>query len=365
MSFNRTVLICKRVSLSILLAAVALIITAKAAHAQQITQVIQWTDSLHLEESSDVVTVAPEATVDPNGGFIVTDTKEAQVRLYDTSGRLISYFGRQGRGTGELRTPFAAIRLSSNQILVPQFRAGLSLFGADGQFVKQDRDAFAKALQVHVLPGNGSDILVVGSRENWRQPERTSDTYPLLHRFDVESGEVRQSFFLSPLQPGSYSNVLYVIGYNAAADVRDDRIAAAFAPLSKLYFFDLSGSLINEVDVPSRHFRQIEKPEKETLSSQEIFDYSTRFSSITDVYWLRDDVILLQYYDLLDRSTWTLRWNLIAVTPEGELLFDLADTPQLLAVNKETGELFFSHPDHTTENHWIVGQLKELSAQSR
>ncbi len=53
-----------------------------------------------------------------------------------------------------------------------------------------------------------------------------------------------------------------------------------------------------------------------------------------------------------------LRWNLAAVTPNGEVLFEITDTPQLFAVDPETGELFFSHPDHDFENHWIVGRLK-------
>ncbi len=339
-------------------ATIAMVVIAGAGthtvYAQQIAEVIEWTDSLRLEEPPGVITVAPKVRTDSSGEFIVTDFKESQVRLYDRSGSLKGYFG-----SGELQNPDAAIRTQSGQILVPQYGVGLSLFGTDGRFIKRYPDSFDEPLELYVLPGRKNEVLIVGSREDWRRPDRTSDAYHLLHRFDIETGEIEQSFFPSPLQPGSYSNVLYVIGENVSADVRDNRIATAFAPLSTLYFFGLDGVFQKEVAVSLRHFRPLKKPKKEALSSAEIFDYSTKFSKITDMHWFREDVILIQYYDLLDRATWKLRWNLAAVTPDGEVLFDLADTPQLFAVDRKTGELFFSHPDYVEENRWIVGKLKE------
>ncbi len=51
--------------------------------------------------------------------------------------------------------------------------------------------------------------------------------------------------------------------------------------------------------------------------------------------------------------------RMAAVTTEGEVLFEVEDTPRLLAVDPETGELFFAHPDHDFESHWRVGQINE------
>lgn len=71
-------------------------------------------------------------------------------------------------------------------------------------------------------------------------------------------------------------------------------------------------------------------------------------------------MILVQYYDLreISREGGDTRWTLAAVSTRGDLLFEITDTPQLFAVDDQTGDLFFRHPNHEAEDHWIVGQLR-------
>jgi hypothetical protein len=50
-------------------------------------------DTLIMEESPTVVTVAPRVSLDSGGGFLVADAAEHQVRVYTSRGRLAQVFG--------------------------------------------------------------------------------------------------------------------------------------------------------------------------------------------------------------------------------------------------------------------------------
>ncbi|WP_456428658.1 hypothetical protein [Rhodocaloribacter sp.] len=327
--------------------------------AQEITDVIEWTDSLNLEEPDGIFTVSPEVRIDPRGGFIVTDFKESQVRLYTRSGKLKTYFGEKGtQAPGALRGPVAALRLSSGRILVPELLNGnLSLFGEDGTFLKRHIRVVAGGTnRVQDLPGE--DVLLIGTEK------LIPGSHPLLHRFHPETGNIRRSFFPHPIPLGSYENYLFTVGKIATADVRDDTIVAAFALLNRLYFFDLDGNLKREVELPLSHFRKMEKPDREVDSREIVAREAKEHSRAQNVFWLDDRIILFQYYDSTDLFRGGIRWKLAAVTPEGEVLFDIADTPQLFTVDPKTQELFFSHPDHDFENYWIVGRLRSQVVQA-
>lgn len=321
--------------------------------AQELTDVIEWTGSLELEEPDGLYTVSPEVSIDPYGGFIVSDFDESQVRLYARTGELTASFGEKGtQAPSALHGPDAALRLPTGQILVPELLSGnLSLFGEDGRFLKRyTRILSGGTNQVRDLPGE--DVLLVGARD------LAPGSHPLLHRFDPETGEVKQSFFPHPIPLGSYGNYLFTVGNIACADVRGETIVAAFALLNRLYFFNLEGDLTQHIEVPLTHFRVMEKPGRALTSREAVAEEMRGHSKVVGVFWLDDRVILVQYFDSLDAFTGELRWNLSAVTPEGDVLFDVSDTPQLFAVDPETQELFFSHPDHETENVWAVGRLK-------
>lgn len=283
------------------------------------------------------------------------------MRLYTRSGSLKTYFGRKGEGPGEFSMPTTAAQLPSGQILVPDMDNTISRFSAEGEFIERAPRRFRDIYQIHQLPDN-NEILVVGQRAQGEETGRRKGSSPLLHRFNLESEEVVKSFFPHPVPLGSYGNILFGIGRIAVADVFEDQIAVAFAPRDKLYFFDRKhGTPTDSVTIPFEHFRRLKDlgPGSETLSSQEIWDYSLKYSSINDVFWLRKDIILVQYWDLIKREPWTTQYNLAAVMPDGTLLFDIADTPRILTVDRETQELLFSDPEYEVENHWKIGRLRE------
>lgn len=358
MRFNSSILLSYSYH-SILFALIICIVAAPPVSAQELTEIITWTDSLSLGEPDGIYTVSPKVSLDSNGGFIVTDFKESQVRLYTRTGKLKTYFGRKGtQAPGALNGPGAALRLPSGQILVPELLDGdLSLFDEEGTFLKRHNRIVAGGTnRVKDLPGE--DVLLVGA-EN-----AVPGSHPLLHRFNPITGTIKRSFFPHPIPLGSYENYLFTVGNIAGADVRGDTIVAAFALLNKLYFFDLSGNLKREIELPLTHFRRIEKPHREARSREELAEQEKKLSKVRNVFWLDDQVILFEYYDSIDMFAGKMRYNLAAVTPEGDVLFDLPDTPKLFAVDSEARKLFFQHPDHDFPNHWIVGQLNSSVLQA-
>lgn len=317
---------------------------------QSIEDVIIWVDSLKLEETEETFTGIIDVSLDPEGGFLVADVQEHQVRLYTKEGRLRLYFGGPGEAPGRLRNPRAPVRLSSGEILVPEFAGHLSLFDSRGKFVKRYNQV--------VVPGTyalrdvpGPEVLLIGMRKVQRSFQ------PLLHFFDLEKGKITKSFFPHPVSPDQYGSVIYSLAHLVDADVLGNRIVATFLLLNRLYFFDLKGRLIEEVDVPLRHFRRT-IPEKPVASLEAFTQFLESHSLLARVFWLNRKIVLILYQDLLDVQRRKVRWSLAGVTLKGRVLFEVTDVPRLLVVDPHTGTLFFTHPRYETEDYWLVGRLK-------
>lgn len=331
---------------------VVLLVFLQGALAQSFTEVVSVDSSLVVEEKEEVYTSQPKVRVDPEGGFIVADSKESQVRIYKQSGDLKQHFGHKGQGPGGLRTPSASVRLASGSILVPELNGDVSLFRESGSFAEEySRVLVPGTNRVHRIPGENS-VLLVGTETN------TPGAHPLLHKFAPEDGSITESFFPHPIPLGEYGGYLFGVGQIAAADVNRDQIAVAFAPIPRLYFFSLEGSLDRKVELSFSHFREVEKPGGEVSSRQEFFKIAERHSRISDVFWLDEDVLLIQYYDFESIKGRAVRWNLAVVASDGSVLAEMTDTPQLYAVKPETGGLIFDDPDHVAPNHWVLGHLK-------
>ncbi|MDQ7041413.1 MAG: hypothetical protein Q9M35_10790 [Rhodothermus sp.] len=317
---------------------------------QSIENVIIWIDSLKLEETEETFTGIIEVSLDPEGGFLVADVQEHQVRLYTREGKLRLYFGGPGEAPGRLRNPRAPVRLLSGRILVPEFDGHLSLFDPRGKFIKRYTRVIAPGTYaLRDVPG--PEVLLIGMRKAQRGSQ------PLLHFFNPEKGKITKSFFPHPISPAQYGGVIYSLSNSVDADVLGNRIVATFLLLNRLYFFDLKGRFIEEIEVPLRHFRRT-IPEKPIASLEAFTKFLESHSFLARVFWLNRKIILILYQDLLDVQRRKDRWSLAGVTPKGRVLFEVTDIPRLLAVDPRTGTLFFTHPDSETENYWLVGRLK-------
>lgn len=318
----------------------------------------EWEHTIEIEETEDAFVVNPKIRVDGDR-LIVAD--ESQIRIYDLDGTLLMQMGEPGgEAPGALRFPAPAIQLSSGSYVVPDALTGnLSLFDQDGTFLDRHTRVVAPAgtHEVALLPGT-DDVLMVGAAQ-----VEGGGASPLLHRFNVEDGEVKQSFFPHPIPLGEYGGLLFTLGEISNVDIRNDRIAATFRVLPSLFIYDIDGELVERLDFPLQTFRN---PKPDQLSSrEEWFGFMLEHSFVTDVFWLTDDVLLLQFNDLEEfgEDGSVTNWRLAAVNLDGDVLFEWIDTPRLFGIHPETRKMYFQDPDAEVPNRLKVGQFSESVLQ--
>lgn len=328
-----------------------------AIHAQDTDEsqrAFEWERTIEIEETDDAFVVNPEIRVGKDQ-LIVAD--ESQIRIYDLDGSLLMQMGEPGdQAPGALQMPMPAVQLSSGTYAVPDALTGnLSLFEEDGTFIDRHTRVVAPAgtHEVVLLPGT-DDVLMVGADQVVR-----GEASPLLHQFNPEDGEVKQSFFPHPIPLGEYGDLLFSLGKIANVDIRNDRIAATFRVLPSLFIFDLNGEPIERLDYPLRSFRN---PDPDQLSSREEWSgFMLEHSFVSNVFWLNDDVLLLQYKDFEEfgEDGSVTNWRLAAVNLDGDVLFEWIDTPRLFGIHPETRKMYFQDPDAEVPNRLKVGQFSE------
>ncbi len=306
----------------------------------------QIVDDIHLEENDDVITVTPRLSFDAAGNFLVADSREDQVRVYRPNGTLVTYFGREGGGPGEFGRPRQVHRLSSGSLVVADLSKGIMLFDSSGA-------VYYGGISLPVLPLyttlllSDSLILVAG-----RQRAPVSQTRRhLLQIWNLVTGEAGQQFFPTP---GDTTVVAAAINFGwVDLATRADTIAAVFALTDTLYFFGSRGEPLEEMPLPFERFLRIESLliTNDPIKRQEWLE---RLHFIEGVFWLPDGVLLIQYERPRGMES---EWNLLGVTREGIRLFDLHDTPRLLA--NRGSHLYFLHPDSETPDRWLIVRLHQ------
>jgi hypothetical protein len=80
-------------------------------------------------------------------------------------------------------------------------------------------------------------------------------------------------------------------------------------------------------------------------SLEEYREWSRGFSAISQIHWLTDGSFLVQYFDTDGVNP---SWRLLHVSRKGERLFEILDSPQLLAVSRADDSLYFATPEAET-----------------
>jgi len=299
---------------------------------------------IHLAENDKVVTVFPSVTVDPQGGFLVTDLKEAQVRQYRRDGSLTNYFGSRGQGPGEFDLPMRAHRLDSGEILVVDFTGTLDFFDRAGKPIGA-RSRPPLTILYDALPLREGKILLAG------RDLADRDSATLLHIWNPESEEVEADFF--PV-PGNELIRRISEPYGLAdATIRNDTIAAVFAFSDTLYLFDMQGLQLSRIPIPAKHFLPLTSPSPRVSDVTARNKWELTFTRISSVTWLADGSFLIQYFRANDS---VYEWNLVHMNSTGGLLFELTKSPRLLAAKSDT--LFFVHPLSLVPNEWLLAVLR-------
>lgn len=310
------------------------------SHTAQLTRPLLVIDTLRLTENDTALNVQVYPRPDPHGGILVADAEEAQVRRYSDAGDLLSAFGRRGVGPHELRSPVAAVRLSSGDLLVTDYQFKALVYSARGDTVIHElAHPFFPVYDLDVL----DDSLVLFSA-------RLPGAYERLHVFDVHRDTVIASFFVPPVAR-EMESAARTVGITAAA-VRHDTIAAVFALSDSIFFFLTSGHRAGAVATGSQNFRPLATPPPVGPDSRgRMPNWVASFSMMSDIAWLTDGRFVLQYQD---RQNMLPRWRLLGMRADLTVAFELMDTPRFLTVHGDGERLLFEEPTGLSPNKWLV-----------
>lgn len=316
-------------------------------HPDELAGLVKWHRQIRLQENDSVINVMPHVNLDPAGGFLVADIKEGQIRRYGTDGKLLRAFGSKGAGPAEFKSPTAALRMSDGSILTLDAGAPkAALFDSTGsELIRTIRTPFHTIYDADLLDDS---LLLVSGRILENGWER-------LHIWNVNSNTLVRSFFPAPVADEDRSAAMSV-GF-VTADVLRDTIVAVFALSDTLYFFTAAGAKLEQVRIPSQYFRHLDQPPPTGGSGgiAAVRDWLATFSTTAHVFWTSDTTLLVQYQD---RENMLPRWRLLYMRRSGERIFELVDTPKLLASGMSRDSLYFVDPGSETPSLWIVGVLQ-------
>ena len=164
------------------------------------------TRAFGLDENASVINVSPEAFRDPAGGFLVADSREAQIRRYSGDGKLMWHAGRRGGGPhGEFQAPTAVVRLPSGEVAVFDRSERLVVFDSVGGAVLR---TFRTPLPVRVRRGRAERFQPARGRD--RRRDRREG--PRLHVIDPATGLIRTQFF-TPFAGSPYPAAATIAGW--------------------------------------------------------------------------------------------------------------------------------------------------------
>lgn len=300
-------------------------------------------ESIRLQESDSVLTVAAFVTPDPLGGFIVADPREAQVRLYDQEGRLTKLVATPGAGPGEVRVPLSAVRGPNGHLLVSDVGNSIILeFDSAGS---AELERYPTAFQITRLLATAGRVLAVGSPRATRSEPRPF----LVHRW--RDGAVSESFFRTPVTRATARTTLH-FGFANAAVSGDGEIITTFTLSDTLYVHSAGGHLSRKIPLDLPRWSVPETDPEGALGSPVRAAWREGMTLVTGAFPVGDR-ILVQASEMRHGE---LAWRLVGITRDGETLFDVFGTPKLLTV--DGADLYFVDAESPTQDRWVVARLR-------
>ena len=300
---------------------------------------VTWIGEIELYESDAVINVSPMVGADPWGGFLIADSREAQLRLYNRAGELKGYFGSRGDGPGELRRPRVLLRSPDGNLLAFDSRLRLVVFDSLGMTVQRTVSTpFARVDLGYIW--DDSTVMIAGQLA-------TGGENRLLHFWDTVGDSVRTSFFDPTF--GQSTALLRNLGWASVARLGDE-IVATYSMTDTLYVLDRGGVFLRGIPIPIDDFRKAE-PSPTGIATRE---WQSSFDLISSVHSMANGEILVEW---LSPSPSEQELRLVLLTAEGEKLFALRNTSRLLTV-VDGKEMVFVQPGSLTPNKWVFAQLR-------
>lgn len=300
--------------------------------------------TITLEENDADIVVAPYLRGD-SGGFLMSDAKTSQVRLYDSVGRIRRTIGRRGGGPGEFDTPIAAVRLTDGNLVVADLMGRITVFNAAN-------DSVLRAFRAPVGPiyglvaGADDELLILGRG-------RSKKSGSLIHRWLPYVDSVSSSFFPTP---GAAHVLKAASSYGwLAADRRGDSLVVVFSLLDTAFVLSESGIVVDRIHLPSRVFRPVPAKEPRERTPQARRALSAGMTRLTDVFWMPDRTIFVQIHQRVDGED---RFRLLHMTRGGRAIHELVDSPRLLAAYGDT--LVFVDPLAPAPNRLTLLHVRDV-----
>jgi len=288
-----------------------------------------------VEETPSSVVIEPVVT-DDNGGFLVAEPKESQVRVHDRDGRLLRAFGSSGQGPGELLAPARARRLDDGRIAVSDLmQPRLTFYDADGASTSQ----LVPVMPMFDFVALDDDEFLAGGFVNGNHEQ-------LLHVFSLTSNVVVRSFMDVPDDP-VVRRLAPSFGFPSIA-VREGEVAAAMALSDSLYFFDTAGRTHGRIHLPIPGWVVPANPPDRNARPQERQQWVEQLVQPAAVFWAGED-LAVAYVRQRHRD---LTWGLLLLKRDGTVLANVYPTPRLLTTRNDL--FVFTDPDAPAPGVWLV-----------
>lgn len=307
--------------------------------------------TLTLEENAEVINVSPEAVLDPAGGFLVSDEKEAQIRRYSPAGEVIWRAGRRGDGPGEFKAPTAVVRLPSGEVVAFDRGGRFTVLDAGGSRVFRTFQTRLRHISDAAVLADSTVLVAAIPEGDWNAPR--------LHVVDPASGAVLTGRFdFAPFRSSPAQAAATIAGW-VKLSVRGDRVAAIFATSDTVYLFDTAGRRLRSVPVPFERFRPAPRrtPHDGNSDPRSRMRWLSSFDLVADVHWLDNGDLLVPWQSIDERDATTRHWNLLRMTADGRRLQELREVPRLLEVDGARSALFFVDPEAEAPNRWFEARL--------
>lgn len=286
-----------------------------------------------------MINVLPTVSFEPSGNFLIADLKEAEVRRYLPSGKLLASFGSEGGGPAEFRRLATAV-WNGGSILAADMDGKLVTFDSGGAYVTSVASGLSPIYDAALL---NDSVIAFAARQN--------DTRYLVHLWNVPRAAVVRSFFEVPDHPERYE-LAYMSTGTVDVATRGDTTAVTFSLADTVYVFGPAGTVLERIPIPFKGFQPLREAPPQPRTPESMREWISSFSRISQIFWAPDGTFYVQYFDMAGAEP---KWRLLHMSRDGRALFEARDNPRLIAINS-AGELIFQSPRSMMPNQWYVAR---------
>ena len=192
------------------------------------------------ESEEEMFSEMTSVAVDNDGNIYILDRKEKKVKVFDSAGKFVRKFGKQGQGPGEMNMPIAVQITPNNELVVEDVvNRKLMFFSSEGEFLKSISTAKAAGLAAIVLDSKGNLIgqaVVPAEKKLIREIKKyDKDLNPL---FTIDTIDFT-SIIEGKINPYRLA-LFYVLG-------REDNIIYGYPEEYEIEIFNPEGKLIRKI----------------------------------------------------------------------------------------------------------------------